>query len=414
MTRQDSHNRTKKKKPIKFHIFFLTIIVISCFAIGCTSESSQIEIQNKPWSVRMTESVMKRNPESWMIDFREKPKWEYTQGLVLKAILEVWHEQQDERYLKYVLEYYNQFIKEDGNIWLYKLEDYNIDRINPGKPLFTLYKITGNEKFKKAIYRLRKQMKTHPRTNEGGFWHKKKYPYQMWLDGLYMASPFLAEFAVTFNEPELMEDIADQFVWMENHARDEKTGLLYHGWDESRQQQWSDPETGLSQNFWGRAMGWYMMALVDVLDFYPEDHQRRPDIIAILKRLSTALSKFQDKKTGVWYQVIDQKERAGNYPESSASCMYVYSIIKAVKHNYIDSKFMKVAQKGYDGILKQFIKIDQKGFVNILNACSVAGLGGDPYRDGSYEYYISEPIRNNDPKAVGPFILASLEIESLN
>ncbi|UCE08894.1 MAG: glycoside hydrolase family 88 protein [bacterium] len=361
----------------------------------------------------MTESVMKRNPEPWMIDFRKTPKWEYTQGLVLKAAMHLWMTTGVEKYFQYVKAYYDQFVQEEGTIMLYKLEEYNIDRINPGKPLFRLYQETGDEKFKQAIFLLRRQMKTHPRTSEGGFWHKKIYPHQMWLDGLYMGSPFLVEFAKTFNEPSLFDDVAMQIILMEKHARDETTGLLYHGWDESRQQRWANPETGLSQHFWGRGMGWYAMALVDVLDFLPTNHPKRQDIIAILQRLSTAIAKFQDAETGLWYQVLDQGGREGNYLESSASSMFVYTLVKAVKKGYIDSKFLSVAQKGYDGILKHFIEVDEEGLVNINWACAGAGLGGNPYRDGSYEYYINEKIRSNDPKAVGPFILASLEFESL-
>jgi unsaturated rhamnogalacturonyl hydrolase len=365
------------------------------------------------WSIRMADSEMKRNPEPWMIDFRETPKWEYTQGLVLKAILHVWQKTGDDKYFQYVNAYYDSFIDSAGNMMTYNLEEYNIDRINPGKVLFTLYQKTGDEKFKKAIFLLRKQMQTHPRTSEGGFWHKNIYPHQMWLDGIYMASPFLAEFAKTFNEPALFDDVANQIILMEKYARDEKTGLLYHGWDESRQQKWSNPATGQSPNFWGRAMGWYAMALVDVLDFLPDAHPKRTEIIGILNRLAAAIAKYQDEKTGLWYQVVDQGGRQGNYLESSASCMFVYALAKAVRHSYIDEKFLTVARQGYDGILKNFIEIDKEGFVQIHKACSVAGLGGDPYRDGSYEYYIGEKIRSNDPKAVGPFILASLELEAI-
>jgi unsaturated rhamnogalacturonyl hydrolase len=361
----------------------------------------------------MADAEMQRNPEPWMIDFRETPKWEYTQGLVLKTILHVWQATGKEKYFQYVKTYYDQFIDSTGNIMKYDLEEYNIDRINPGKVLFPLYQKTGDEKFKKAIFLLRKQMQTHPRTSEGGFWHKNIYPHQMWLDGLYMASPFLAEFAKTFNEPALFDDVTHQIILMEQYARDEKTGLLYHGWDESRTQRWANPETGQSPNFWGRAMGWYSMALVDVLDFLPEDHPMRPDVIAILQRLATAIANFQDAETGLWYQVVDKADKEGNYLESSASCMFVYVLTKAVKKGYIDSKFLDVAKKGYDGILKNFIEVDKNGSVQIHQACSVAGLGGDPYRDGSYEYYVGEKIRSNDPKAVGPFILASLELESV-
>ena len=388
--------------------YFILIIAI---VIALLSSNSSMQEKKLPWSERMAESVMKRNPEPWMIDFRKTPKWEYTQGLALKAIMHVWLATGKDKYFQYVKAYYDQFVKEDGTIMLYKLKDYNIDRINPGKALFRLYHETGEEKFKKAIFLLRNQMKTHPRTSEGGFWHKKIYPHQMWLDGLYMGSPFLAEFAKTFDEPALFDDVANQIILMEKYARDDKTGLLYHGWDESRQQRWANPETGRSPHFWGRGMGWYAMALVDVLDFLPADHPKHPEIIGILQRLSTAVSKFQDAETGLWYQVVDQGDREGNYLESSASNMFVYTLVKAVKKGYIDSKFMKVAQKGYNGILKHFIEVDDDGMVHLHKACAGAGLGGNPYRDGSYEYYITERIRSNDPKAVGPFILASLEFE---
>ncbi len=366
------------------------------------------------WAVRMADSEIKRNPEPWMIDFRETPKWEYTQGLVLKAILHVWQATGDEKYFQYVHGYYDQFIDSSGNILTYRSDEYNIDRINPGKPLFLLYQKTGDEKFKKAIFLLREQMRTHPRTRDGGFWHKKIYPHQMWLDGIYMASPFLAEFAQKFDEPALFDDVANQIILMEQHARDERTGLLYHGWDESRQQRWADQESGRSPNFWGRAMGWYAMALVDVLDFFPKNHPQRDKIIAIFQRLATAIVAYQDAKTGVWYQVVDQAGRSGNYLESSASCMFVYALLKGIRQGYLDPAFKSAARQGYEGIIKQFITVDRDGTVDIHHACSVAGLGGNPYRDGSFEYYIREPIRSNDPKAVGPFILASLEYDAAN
>jgi len=380
--------------------------IVLTVVLSCTSHATL------PWSVRMADSEMKRNPEPWMIDFRNTPKWEYTQGLVLKAILQVWQKTGDEKYFRYVRAYYDQFVDDSGNILTYRLDEYNIDRINPGKPLFILYQRTGEEKFKRAILLLREQMRTHPRTSEGGFWHKKIYPHQMWLDGIYMASPFLAEFAQTFDEPSLLDDVVNQIVLMETHARDEKTGLLYHGWDESRQQRWADPKTGRSPSFWGRAMGWYAMALVDVLDFIPENHPRRNEVMDAFRRLATAVANYQDRRAGVWYQVVDQPARKGNYFESSASCMFVYALLKGIRKGYLDQSFQSVAQRGYEGIIQQFITVDSDGTVNIHQACSVAGLGGNPYRDGSFEYYVSEPVRTNDPKAVGPFILASVEYEA--
>jgi len=369
-------------------------------------------MDSQPWSGRMAESVLVRNADHWSIDFRKEPKWEYTYGLVMKALLQVWEATGDDRFFQYVRSYYDRMIDSTGGILTYRLEEYNIDRINPGKPLFALYRKTGDPKFLKAIHLLRSQMKTHPRTSEGGFWHKNIYPHQMWLDGLYMASPFLAEYASVFREPELFDDVARQFILMEKHAREEKTGLLHHGWDESRRQRWADPQTGLSPNFWGRAMGWYAMALVDALDYFPGDHPKRPELTAILGRLATAVTNVEDRESGLWYQVLDQGTRKGNYLESSASCMFVYALGKGVRKGYLHSAFMNISQKGYGGILERFITTDRKGLVSIHQGCAVGGLGGDPYRDGSYEYYIHEKIRSNDPKAVGSFILASLEMEA--
>jgi len=368
------------------------------------------------WSVRMADSVMKRTPDPIWLDAREKPRWEYTPGLVLKSVMHVAERTGDKRYWDYVLRYYDHFVKDDGSIEAYSKDEYNIDRINPGKPLFALYARTKNKKYRKAIELLRQQMREHPRTKEGGFWHKKRYPYQMWLDGLYMGAPFLAQYAKTFDEPALFDDVINQFVWMEKHARDAKTGLLYHGWDESRQQKWADPQTGLSPELWGRAMGWYAMGLVETLDFVPLTHPRRGELIGILQRLAEAVTKVQDPKSGVWWQVVDKGGREGNYLEASVSVMLSFSLLKASRLGYIDQKYREAGRRAYAGVLKEFIEVDKDGLVNIHRVCEVAGLGGDPekgekYRSGTFEYYISERIRSNDPKAVGPFIFASLEME---
>ena len=365
------------------------------------------------WAEKMTYSVMGRNADLMSMDFATRLNWSYTYGLVLKAMWQVWEKTKDPKILAYIEKYYDTLIAEDGTIQTYDINKYNIDMINPGKVLIHLYDKTKKDKYKKAIMTLRAQMKDHPRTSEGGFWHKKRYPSQMWLDGLYMGSPFLAQYANGFDEPALFDDVANQIILMEKHARDSKTGLLYHAWDESRQQRWANPETGRSPHFWGRAMGWYAMAIVDVLDELPKDHPKRDDIIAILGRMFTALAKVQDEKTGLWYQVLDQGSREGNYLEATASCMYAYSMAKAVRMGYVDKKFLDVARKAYKGILNQLTTVDENGYVNIHQCCAVAGLGGNPYRDGSFEYYIGEKIRKNDPKAVGPFILAALEFERL-
>jgi unsaturated rhamnogalacturonyl hydrolase len=234
----------------------------------------------------------------------------------------------------------------------------------------------------------------------------------MWLDGIYMASPFYAEFAKTFGEPEGFDDAVHQITLIESHTRDAQTGLLYHGWDESKSQRWANPATGCSPCFWGRAVGWYVMAIVDVLDFLPQDHAGRDRIVEILTDTASALAAVQDKPTGLWYQVLDQGDRAGNYLEASASCMFVYALAKGVNKGYIGEKHLDVVKRGYKGILEHFVEVDEQGLVNLNLICSVAGLGGEPYRDGSFEYYVGEEIVTNDYKGVGPFIMASIEIES--
>lgn len=305
----------------------------------------------------------------------------------------------------------NYFVNEDGSIKTYKPNEFNIDHINNGKLVLFMYKTTKKEKYLKAAERLRAQLDKHPRTKEGGFWHKQVYPYQMWLDGLYMGEPFYAEYANLKKETNDFDDIANQFIWMEKHARDIKTGLLYHGWDESKTQLWANKTTGTSPNFWGRAMGWYASALVDALDWFPENHPKRKELIAILNRLVNALAKEQDPKTGLWYDVLHyQGENSNrNYFECSASSQFVYAIAKGVRKRYLLISNINIATKGYAGILQQFVK-DDNGQTNLYGTVKVSGLGGKPYRDGSFDYYMSEPVVVNSPIGLGAFLLASNEM----
>jgi unsaturated rhamnogalacturonyl hydrolase len=386
----------------------LRIILISLIAvIGVSS----IEAQSRSQSERMAAMAMTRWQNSWGSDPARSERWSYEQGVVLKGIENVWLNTGDGKYFNFIQRSIDRFVNDDGTIKTYRLDEYNIDNINKGKLLMTLYRVTEKEKYKKAADLLREQLKTHPRTNEGGFWHKKIYPYQMWLDGLYMGEPFYAEYAATFHEDAAFDDIAKQFIWMETHARDPKTGLLYHGWDESRQQRWANPQTGLSPNFWARAIGWYAMALVDTLDYFPENHPQRAALVAILNRLALALEKYQQPNSGLWYQVLDKPTEKGNYLEASAACMFVYALAKGVRRGYLPDRYLSISQKGYQGILAQFIKTDTNGQVSLEGTVGVAGLGGNPYRDGSYQYYIGEKTVTNDPKGVGAFLMASSEIE---
>lgn len=376
-------------------------LVSSVFMLQSTAKTK--------YYVRMADSELKRNPESWMLDFQPKLKWDYCNGLELQAIFEVWNKTKQQKYLDYAKSYADTIINNKGEISGYKPTEYNIDRLNPGKLLFQLNSVNPTEKYELAIKNLRNQMLTHPRTSEGGFWHKKIYPHQMWLDGLYMASPFLAEYGQKMNEPHLFDEVSKQIILVAKHTYDAKTGLYYHGWDESREQRWANPQTGTSPHFWSRSIGWYMMAMVDALDFIPQNHPQRPAIIKILNDLSNSLYKFRDKKTGMWYQVTDQGDREGNYIESTGSIMFIYTWVKAAQKGYLPKSYLCKGKKAYNQFVNQFVVENPDGTISVTNACSVAGLGGNPiYRDGSFKYYITEPQRDNDPKVVGPFIMLSV------
>ncbi len=390
------------------------ILMASLLLLTITGASLKIKISEDIsdrllWSERMALSVMKRNPDPWLIDCKEQPKWEYTQGLVLKSIEKVGEKVGNEKYGDYIKAFADFYISPQGDILTYTSSDFNIDRIAPGRVLYKLYQKTREEKYLKAIHKLHYQLTWQPRTKEGGFWHKLRYPWQMWLDGLYMGSPFYAEYALVFNQQKAFDDICTQTILMEKNMRDSATGLFYHGWDECRLQRWAHPERGTSPNFWGRAMGWYGMALVDILDFLPPNHPQRARLVEILQQYVSTIEKYQHP-SGAWYQVMDKADAPGNYLESSATCMFAYTIAKSVNKGYVSMSKMEIARKAFDGIIRNFIKVGEDGEVHIDQACEVAGLGGEPYRDGSYQYYVNEKVRRNDPKAEGPFIMACLEL----
>ena len=362
------------------------------------------------WSERMALSIMKRHPEAYQIDNRTDMKWDYVHGLVLLSFEKLYKSTGEIKYYDYVKDYADLLIDSTGNIATYKFSNYNIDMINAGKILFDLYATNEDPRYLNAMNTLRKQLAEQPRTTVGGFWHKKRYPNQMWLDGLYMGSPFYAQYTVLFEEGKGIDDVANQFIQMNTHARDEATGLLYHGWDESKEMDWANKETGTSPNFWSRAMGWYAMALVDVLDYFPEDHPKRELLIDYLNQLAIALTSVQDE-SGLWYQVTDMGDREGNYLEASGSSMFAYALAKGANKGYLQATYLDVANKAFDGLTNLLIKVDEDGEVHLTDVCAVAGLGGNPYRDGSYEYYVNERRQDNDPKGTGPFIMAALELD---
>jgi unsaturated rhamnogalacturonyl hydrolase len=385
-------------------------VILLLFAVGANVQAQEI-----PMSQKMAATVMK----VWPMDTASKSgkpfkRWNYDEGVILKGIEGVWQQTADRSYFKYIQQSMDNLVSADGsNITGYKSDDYTLDNILCGRNLLMLYNVTGTPKYFKAATTLYDQLKKQPRTPEGGFWHKKRYVDQMWLDGLYMAESFYAEYAAMQHSDADFNDIANQYIWMEAHARDAKTGLLYHGWDYSKKEKWANPKTGLSPEFWGRADGWYAMALVDVLDYLPANHPKRAEIIAILNRLAVAITKYQDAKTGVWYDILDKPAEKGNYLEASASSMFVYALAKGVRNGYLPVSYLPVVEKAYKGIITQFIETDANGQVNLKGTVSVSGLGGQPYRDGSYAYYMSEKVIVNDAKGVGAFLQAAVEMERL-
>ncbi len=375
---------------------FISILVLMLGAVPAHAQSAE-----------MAATMMRK----WKDSATQPPNWTYDHGVVLEGIAGLWKNTGDGKYFRYIQQSIDAYVDDAGNIRTYKMHDYNIDNVKNGRTLLLLYQVTNQKKYKLAADHLREQLRQQPRTNDGGFWHKKRYPYQMWLDGLYMGEPFYAEYAALFGEDGAFDDITRQFVLMETHSRDDRTGLLYHGWDESREQKWADRTTGRSPNFWGRAMGWYGMALVDVLDHFPAKHKGRDSLLAILNRFAAAVQKYQDPATGGWYQVLDKGTSKGNYLEASGSCMFVYALAKGVRKGYLPESYRKVAVKGFEGIQKKFVKKAPEGGIDLEGTVSVAGLGGNPYRDGSYEYYLSEKVVVNDPKGVGAYMMAANEME---
>ena len=379
----------------------------------------------KRYSEWMTHSEMTRVPDVTYLDFAKKPRWSYTVGTEMGAMLDTYKAYKDESIYNWLKEYPAKMIDENGQGKGYKYEDFNLDNVRPGKVLLAMYQLNPVEKDLKLLKTLFKQLQNQPRTKEGVFWHKAIYANQVWLDGIFMGLPFYTEAAPMLLKPKKVkktyEDIIDQIVKTDKRTYDAKTGLWKHAWDETHTAFWADKETGQSKHTWARAMGWYVMAMVEVLDNLPADHPRRGEVIDVFKRAMTALVKHQDKKTGVWYDVLDVKDPR-NYLESTASSMYAYCLLKGARKGYLDDSFRKAGIKAFNGIVNEFIRVNADKTISLTRCCEVSGLGPAPgpyvekpnfKRDGSFEYYMSEPIRDNDGKGVGPFIWAALEMEQL-
>ena len=341
----------------------------------------------------------------------DKPwHWNYELGTLLDGMDAVWYNTADGRYYQYIKNSIDPFIQLDGSIATYDQSAYSLDNVLLGRQLLMLYGVTQQERYYRAATILRQQLASQPRNASGGFWHKQIYPNQMWLDGLYMAEPFFAQYAAVFHQPEDFAEITHQFVLVDQHLRDPKTWLLYHGWDESKQQTWANPQTGASASFWARGMGWFMMALVDTIPSYPENDPGRAQLIDILKRTTAAVVRYQDPQSGLWYEVLDKPGEKGNYVESSASCMFTYALAKGVRLGYLARENSGHAAVAWKGIQLHFIESSDHN-LTLLSTVQAIGLGGAHHHDGSYSYYVSSPVVSNDPKGIGAYLLAASEEE---
>lgn len=341
-------------------------------------------------------------------------KWNYIDGCMITAILRLYKMTEDKKYLDFADEFVSYFVNEDGSINTYEVAEYNLDNVRPACNLFALFDLTGKEKYRKAMENVMEQLRTMPRTGEGNFWHKQIYPNQVWLDGLYMAQPFYMEYERRYNKMSGCPDSFKQFVNVRRLMRDEKTGLYYHGYDESRSMYWANKDTGLSKNFWLRALGWHMAALTDTAEAMGEEiYYEYRTLQDYLKELSDALLNYMDKESHMFYQVVDKGEETGNYLETSGSALIAYAFLKGARLGYLPKRFAAEGEKIFYGISDKYLGVDKEGRPALGGICLVAGLGGNTHRDGSLEYYFSEPVVENEAKGIAPLIMAYTELKYL-
>lgn len=376
----------------------------------------------------MTYSEMKRTPKSYLLDFASKPRWNYAVGIELEGLLDTYRVHGDDSILNYLHTYRQKMIDERGDVVGYDYNAFNLDNVRPAKFILRMQQYGARKGEKIALRTFMKQLLNQPRTREGVFWHKAIYANQVWLDGIFMGLPFYCDYAVKTCSPRkvrrILDDAVNQMIQTDRRTYDEKTGLWKHAWDETHRQFWANPLTGQSRHTWARALGWYVMAMTECLDVMPDDYPRKAEVVALLQKVMKAVVQYQDKKSGVWYDVLDV-ESPKNYLESTASCMFAYVLLKGSRMGWLDTDFNEAGKRAYEGILKRFIRVNEDRTISLTDCCSVSGLGPGkgPFvpagkenykRDGSFDYYMSEPIRDNDAKGIGPFIWASLEMERLN
>ena len=343
------------------------------------------------------------------------PAWNYIDGCMMTSLYTIYLQTGKKKYIDFIDKFVDYYVFEDGSIRGYEKETYNVDNINEGRVLFDLYRETGKEKYKKAIRLLYSQLESQPRTALGNFWHKKIYPEQVWLDGLYMAQVFYTRYETEFNGGKNYADIVKQFQNVYDNMYDKQKRLYYHGWDYSKTAFWSDKKTGLSKSFWLRSVGWYTVGLVDAIGYFSDEAKElKAQLVKIFKDTVEGLERYIDPKEKMFWQVVDQGGREGNYLETSGSAMIAYAMMKGARLGLVDNRFAKVGEEVFNGICKKYLS-DEGGKLNLGGICLMAGLGPETNkkRDGTFEYYISEPVVENDAKGTGPFVMAYTEIKML-
>ena len=384
---------------------------------------------------RMASTVEREWPAGVVTTVKNPGVWAYEEGVMLDGMAAEWELTRDSAVLAYVRAAVDRYVGPEGRLRMdasgkpFDVGAHSLDNIEMGRAVLFLYRQTHDPRYLAVAGELHAALAAQPRTASGGYWHKQIYPNQIWLDGAYMAEPFRAAYAAETHAPGEFDDIAKQFLLMAGHMRDAKSGLLRHGWDESHAMPWADKTTGLSPEVWARAMGWYVVALADTLDWYPADHPLRKALEATFTRTMGWVMQYQDPQ-GLWWEVMDKgnvqtavaqgpgrlhpiarKAAAGNFPEASASCMFVYAIAKGVRRGLLPAQAGASARLGWQGIAQRFIRAhaDDDG-VTLTGTVKGAGLGGSPYRSGSYDYYVGEAVGEQDSKGVGVYLLAGSEI----
>lgn len=363
------------------------------------------------WSERIFESTINKYPDPASLSIISPGEWTYEYGFFLNAGYELWLRSKKDEYYNYIKNWTDRFLTPDGRIKEeeYDVTQYRLDDILPGRLCVYLYQTTGDERYKKAADQLRDHLAKQPKTSDGGYWHKQIYPYQMWLDGIYMGDVFSTHYAAVFNEPDLFNEAAHQIKLISQHTLDSVTGLMYHGWDESKNPVWAHPVKGTSPEFWGRAIGWYIMALGECLDYIPENHPDRPAIVSIFQNLAQSVLKYQDEDTGLWYQVVDKGAQPGNWIETSCSAMFAYAFAKGYNKGILDKSFYDTAKRAFNSIIAQHCYFDDSGNL-YLNQTVKVGTLNLKVSKGDYDYYISTERRINDYKGLAALLYASLEL----